>query len=83
MQPPDPAQAAADLVRELARLGVAGIYTAAADRFAVISVTAELTVWTNGRQVWCTHQGQRLTWPAADIATAATALAALARASGS
>jgi len=79
MQPPDPAQAAAALVRELTRHGLTGLYTAAADRFAVISVTAELTVWTNGRQVWCTHQGQRLTWPAADMYAAAAAIAALAR----
>ncbi|MGH3845863.1 MAG: hypothetical protein ACRDS0_31255 [Pseudonocardiaceae bacterium] len=74
-----PARAAADLIRALTGRGVTGIYTAAAAKFAVISVTAELTVWTNGHQVWCTHHGQRLTWPAADIETAATRIAALAR----
>jgi hypothetical protein len=46
---------------------------------AVISVTAGLTVWTNGHQLWCTHDGQRHTWPAIDTDTAATRLAALAR----
>ena len=60
MQPPDPfpapppgagyaspARAAAALARALARHGITGIYTAAAEKFAVISVTAGLTVWTN------------------------------------
>jgi hypothetical protein len=60
-----PARVAADLIRALTGQGVTGIYTAAAAKFAVISVTAELTVWTNGHQVWCTHHGQRLTWPGA------------------
>ena len=73
-----PARADADLTRALTRQGITGIYTATATKFAVISVTAELTVWTNGHQVWCTHHGQRLTWPAADIETAATRIAALA-----
>jgi hypothetical protein len=70
-----PARAAADLIRALTGRGVTGIYTAAAAKFAVISVTAELTVWTNGHQLWCTHHGQRLTWAAADIETAATRIA--------
>ena len=72
-----PARAAADLIGALTGRGVTDIYTAAAAKFAVISVTAELTVWTNGHQVWCTHHCQRLTWPAADIETAATRIAAL------
>ena len=74
-----PARAAADLTHVLTRQGITGIYTVTAAKFAVISVTAELTVWTNGHQVWCTHHGQRLTWPAADIKTAATRIAALTR----
>ena len=68
---PDPGQ--------LARHGITGIYTAAAEKFAVISATADLTVWTNGLLLWCTHKGQRHTWPAADTETAATRLAVLAR----
>ena len=92
MQPPDPfprpppgagyasaARAAADLTRQLARRGITDIYTAAAEKFAVISVTAELTVWTNGQLLWCTHHGQRHTWAVADTETAATRLAILAR----
>ncbi|HEV3292939.1 MAG TPA: hypothetical protein VG123_28525, partial [Streptosporangiaceae bacterium] len=87
MHPPDPfpppppganpARAAADLTRSLTGHGITGIYTATVAKFAVISVTADLTVWTNGHQFWCTHHGQRLTWPAADLENAATRLAAL------
>ena len=87
MYPPDPfppppagaspTRAAADLIHALTSHGITSIYTAAAAKLAVISVTADLTVWTDGHQVWCTHHGQRLTWPAADIETAATRIAAL------
>ncbi len=79
--PPDasPAALAAALTRALAARGITGIYTAAAGRVALISVTAEVTAWTNGRQIWCTHAGQRYTWPAAGIEAAASALAALAQ----
>jgi hypothetical protein len=76
--PASPASITAALTRELARHGITGIYTATAQKFAVISVTAEVTVWTNGRQLWCTHYGQRHTWPADDIPAAATRIAALA-----
>ena len=64
MRPPDPfpppppgaspARAAADLIRTLTGHGITGIYTATAAKVAVISVTADLTVWTNGHQFWCT-----------------------------
>ena len=74
-----PAAVAAALARHLAGHGIAGIYTAATAKFAVISVTASLTVWTNGHQLWCTQHGQRHTWPAADLAAAAARIAALAR----
>ncbi len=74
-----PARIAAGLTAALARHGITGIYTATAEKFAIISVTAALTVWTNGRQIWCTHDGQRHTWAATDIEAAAIRLAALAR----
>jgi hypothetical protein len=74
-----PAVTAAALTRALAARGITGIYTATAARFALVSVTAAVTAWTNGHQIWCTHAGQRYTWPAADIDTAAAALALLAR----
>jgi hypothetical protein len=92
MRPPDPypppppvpgnaspARAAAGLARALAGHGITGIYTASAGKVAVISVTADLTVWTDGRQLWCTRGGQRRTWAAADTEAAALRLAALAR----
>ena len=76
---PSPAHVAAGLTRALTRHGITGIYTATAEKFAIISVTAALTVWTNGHRIWCTHEGQRHTWAAADIEPAAARLAALAR----
>jgi hypothetical protein len=84
MYPPSPAASgpalvAAELTRQLTRADITGIYTATTAKFAVISVTAGLTVWTDGHQLWCTHQGQRHTWPAADLAAAAAGITALAR----
>ena len=74
-----PAATAAALARALTARGLTGIYTAAAARFGLVSVTASVTAWTNGHQIWCTCAGQRHAWPAADIETATTALALLAR----
>ena len=73
-----PARVAEALVHQLARHGLTNIYTATAQTFAIISVTADLTVWTNGRQLWCTHHRQRHTWPADDTERAARQLASLA-----
>jgi hypothetical protein len=88
MHPPDPfpppppgtspAVTATALSRALAARGLTGIYTATAARFGLVSVTAAVTAWTNGRQIWCTSVGQHYAWPAADIEAAAAALAALA-----
>jgi hypothetical protein len=74
-----PATAAEALARHLAGRGITGIYTAACDRYALISVTTGLTVWTNGRVLWWDHPRQAGTWPAADPAPAAAQLAVLAR----
>jgi hypothetical protein len=52
--PPPPAATAAALTRALTARGITGIYTAAAVRVALISVSAEVTAWTNGYQIWCT-----------------------------
>jgi hypothetical protein len=73
-----PARTAQALTRQLAQHGLTGIYTAATAKFAVISVATGLTVWTDGHQFWCTHAGQRRTWPAAEPARAAADLATLA-----
>jgi hypothetical protein len=74
-----PAAVAAALARRLAGRGITGIYTASTYKVAVISVTADLTVWTDGRVLWCTRHGQRHTWLAADMDAAAAGIAALAR----
>lgn len=73
-----PAATAAALTRALAARGVTGVYTATAARVAVVSVTAAVTAWTNGYQIWCTCAGRHYTWPAADIEAVATALTELA-----
>jgi hypothetical protein len=72
------ARVAAELARRLAGQGVDRMYTAASGPFGVVSVTAELTAWTNGQVIWCTVRGQRYTWAAADIETAAARIAGLA-----
>jgi hypothetical protein len=77
--PASPASIAATVAALLAGHGLTRIYTAACQVIAVISVTAGLTAWTNGRQLWITHGGQRETWPAARTQAAAARLADLAR----
>ena len=74
-----PVTAADTVARYLAGQALFGIYTAACDRYALISVAAGLTVWTNGRVLWRDHPAQPGTWPAADPVPAAARLAALAR----
>jgi hypothetical protein len=74
-----PATAADALARHLTWQGITAIYTAVCDRYALVSVAAGLTVWTNGRVLWWDHPAQPGTWPAADPAPAATRLAALTR----
>jgi hypothetical protein len=77
--PASPASIAATVAALLAGHGLTRIYTAACQVIAVISVTAGLTAWTNGRQLWVTHGGQQETWPAARAQAAAARLAELAR----
>jgi hypothetical protein len=74
-----PAAAVTALARALTARGLTTIYTAADARVGLVSVTAALTAWTDGRQIWCTCAGQHRTWPAADIGGTAAAIAALAR----
>jgi len=74
-----PASIAAAVAALLARRGITRTYTAASPAIAVISVTAGLTAWTNGRQLWWAAGGHPRTWPAADPEGAAARLAALAR----
>jgi hypothetical protein len=78
-----PARTAATLAAQLAQHGITGIYTAATIKVAIISVATGLTVWTDGRLLWCTQAGQRRTWPAEGIQAAAADIAALASPAGS
>jgi hypothetical protein len=73
----NPAATVAALTRALKARGLTGIYTATAARFGLISVTATVTAWTNGHQIWCTHATREHTWAAADIEAAAAGLASL------
>ena len=73
-----PARIAAALAGLLTARGLTRVYTAACELFAVTSVTAGLTVWTNGLVLWWDHGGQRQSWPAADTERAAGHLAAAA-----
>lgn len=73
-----PAGIASAVAALLARRGMTRIYTAASPAIAVISVTAGLTAWTNGRQLWWAADGNPGSWPAADPEGAAARLAALA-----
>jgi hypothetical protein len=59
--------------------GLAHIYGAACARYGVLSVTGGLTVWTDGRTLAWQHEGQPVTWPAADPSGAAARLADLVR----
>jgi hypothetical protein len=77
--PASPASVAAAVAALLAGYGLTRICTAACQLIAVISVTAGLTAWTNGRHLWITHDGQRETWPATRAQAAAARLAELAR----
>lgn len=73
-----PGYLAAILAGLLAQHGLTRIYTATCHLFAVISVAAGLTVWTNGGQLWWTREGKPCTWPATDPEGVAEYLADLA-----
>ena len=75
---PSPASVAAAVAGLLARHGLTRVYVAACQVFAVVSVAAGLSVWTNGRVLWWTWAGEHRAWPAADPDGAAAHLAGLA-----
>jgi hypothetical protein len=55
-----------------------GVYGAACAVFGVISVTTDLTVWTNGRVLLWNFNGVPDAYPTADVEAAAERLAMLA-----
>jgi hypothetical protein len=62
---------------QLRERGLTRLYGACCRRFAVLSVAAGITVWTNGRILWWHANGTNATWPAADHPGAARQLSNL------
>lgn len=67
-------EALADQLRERGRTH---LYTASCRLLGVLSVSAGLTVWSNGRVLWWRAGDDETTWPAADAPGAARLLAEL------
>ena len=71
-----------DVIRDLATLlhrrGLTRLYWSACTLFAVVSVTSELTVWTDGRILCWQQEGTETRWPISDLAGAAAHLAPMA-----
>ena len=72
-----PARALDALAAELRQRGMTGMYTASCRLFGVLSVSAGVTVWSNGRVLWWRVGDEETTWPAADVPGAARRLAEL------
>ncbi len=66
----------------LRQRGMRRIYSAACGVFGVLSVTTDLTVWTNGRVLLWHFNGVPDACPAAEVEVAAERLAALTSAAG-
>jgi hypothetical protein len=62
----------------LRELGLDHLYTHAYPLIGVLSVTAGITAWCDGRLLTCRHASGNITWPAADALGAARRLAELA-----
>jgi hypothetical protein len=67
----------------LRQRGIRRIYSAACAVFGVVSVSTDLTVWTNGRVLLWHYDGVSDAYPAADVEGAAERLATLAARMGS
>ncbi len=91
MQPPDrllpaapgstrvsPASVVRSLDQMLRQRGMTRIYTAACAVFGVVSVSLNLTIWTNGRVLLWHFNGVPDACPAADLEAAAERLVMLA-----
>jgi hypothetical protein len=80
---PSPANVVRTLGAMLRERGIERIYGAACAVLGVLSVNADLTVWTNGRMLLWHVNGMPDVHPAADIEGATERLAALATRTGS
>ena len=56
---------ALDALGQLRQRGVTRMYAASCRLFGVLSVSAGVTVWTNGRVLWWRTADGETTWPAA------------------
>jgi hypothetical protein len=73
-----PASVISALDGMLRQRGIRRVYTAACAVFGVVSVSTDLTVWTNGRVLLWHFNGVPDTCPAAEVEVAAERLAMLA-----
>jgi hypothetical protein len=72
-----PNEALYALAGHLREQGITSLYGCACDRFGVLSVSAGVSVWTNGRVLWWHTADGETTWPAADPEGAVRILSSL------
>ncbi len=70
-----PAEVLGALAGQLRQRGIGPLYGATCRLFGVLSVSAGVTVWSNGRVFWWHTADGGMTWPAADTEGAARRLA--------
>jgi hypothetical protein len=63
------------LADELERLGICGLYVRAYRSVGVVSISAELTIWSDGQVLRWQQDDSLVIWPAADSVGAAARLA--------
>jgi hypothetical protein len=73
-----PADVLAAVEIMLRDLGLMRLYRTACPRVGVLSVTAGLTAWCDGRTLTWQHKGENTAWPVTDAEGAARRLAKLA-----
>ena len=72
-----PAQVLEALAALLRQQGVTHLYSASSCLLGVLSVSAGVSVWTNGRVLWWRAGDHETAWPAADPDGAARILSGL------
>lgn len=64
--PQRPAEALDALAGHLLQCGVTHMYGVSCQLLGVLSVSLEITVWSNGRVLWWRVNDEETVWPAAD-----------------